>query len=52
MMTNLALTLGCRSILFGLVNLPLLGGGWGVGWRALQQGKPTPNLSQQGNRNL
>jgi hypothetical protein len=32
-------------------NLPLLGGGRGVGLRAVQQGKPTPNPSQEGNRN-
>jgi hypothetical protein len=40
------------SMLFGSVKLPLLGGGWGVGLRALQQDKPTPNPSQEGNRNL
>jgi hypothetical protein len=44
--------MGYDAILFGLVNLPLLGGGWGVGLRALQQGKPTPNPDQEGNRNF
>jgi hypothetical protein len=40
-------------ILLGLINLPLLGGGaGGVGLRALQQGKPTPSPSQEGNRNF